>query len=686
MALSISRNRRRRVQLILGTMLGFFVIAAGSSAVASDTDGIRIADTPVTARENAFYQGNRRPLLPDPLIKLPIGAVRPRGWIRGQLELMADGFSGHLEDISHWCTLEGNAWVSSDGRGANGWEEVPYWLRGFIDLGYILKDQRIIDEADRWVEGVLSNQAENGFFGPRRNWETAQVSHTTAHDIWPNMVMLYVLRSYYEATGDQRVIDMMTGYFRWLTTVPLEYYLMGTWQHWRGGDNLDSIYWLYNQTGDSWLLDLATVNHDQTANWAGGIPTWHGVNLSQGYREPAEYYQQIHDRRYLEASVRNYDTYMGLYGQVPGGMFGADENAREGYTGPRQAAETCSMVESMHSHEMMVRITGDPVWADRTEEIAFNSLPAAMTPDLKGLHYLTAPNMVQLDTTDKSPMLQNGGNMLSYTPWRYRCCQHNVAFGWPYYAERMWMATRDNGLAAVFYGASQVRAKVGTGETVTLTEQTDYPFDETIRLEISTENPVDFPLVLRIPGWADQAQVAVNGEPLDVNSRPDSWIVIRRTWAGGDQVELTLPMTVRVTKWTENKNAVSVSRGPLTYSLQIGERWERYGGTDQWPAYQVFPATDWNYGLVLDHRNPESSFTVVKKQGVLAQQPFTPDNTPIEIRARGRKISGWGQEGNGLVQPVPDSPVRTTAPEETITLIPMGGARLRLSAFPEVAP
>ena len=107
-----------------------------------------------------------------------------------------------------------------------------------------------------------------------------------------------------------------------------------------------------------------------------------------------------------------------MYGQVPGGMFGADENARPGFTGPRQATETCGLVEMMGSDEMLLAITGNPIWADRAEEIAFNSLPASMTADLKALHYLTAPNQIQLDRASKSPMIQNGGDMFSYNPYR----------------------------------------------------------------------------------------------------------------------------------------------------------------------------------------------------------------------------------------------------------------------------
>jgi len=646
---------------------------------------IRVVDTPTTERTNDFYQGNRAPLTPNPLIKLPVGDVQPKGWIRHQLELMADGFTGNLnEGISKWCEIEGNAWADPKGQGDHGWEEVPYWLRGYIELGYILDDKKIIQDAEEWVKGTLAGQRDDGYLGPRANWEEAQIRHTTAHDIWPTVVMLYVLQSYYDATGDEQVLKAMKDYYRWIDTVPLEYFLSGTWQHWRGGDNLASIHWLYNQTGEDWLLDLGIVNHDQTANWAGKIPTWHGVNLSQGFREPAQFFQQFQDKRYLEATYRNYEEIMRKYGQVPGGMFGADENAREGYDGPRQAAETCSMVEFMHSDEMLVSITGDIKWADHAEEVAFNSLPASMTPDLKGLHYLTAPNMVQLDRESKKPMLQNGGNMLAYNPHRFRCCQHNVSFGWPYYAGRLWMATRGNGLAAVFYGESEVTATVGNGVEVKFTESTNYPFDGTVKMALESEKNVTFPLHLRIPNWAENAEIRINGKKADVNPEPSKWVMIEREWSNNDQVELILSMKLDVTVWEENLNSVSVNRGPLTYSLKIEERWERYGGTDEFPAYEVFPESPWNYGLVVDPDNPGKSIKVDEVKRDIPDQPFTLENAPIRLTAQARRIPNWKLEDNGLIEELQQSPVASEEPTEEVTLVPMGCARLRVSAFPHI--
>lgn len=640
--------------------------------------------------KNSHYIGNRAPLAPSPLMKLPIGAVRPEGWLRHQLELEANGFSGRLSEISQFCKYEGNAWVTPGGRGDRGWEEVPYWLKGFTDLGLILGDARLQAEARKWLDAVLANQGKDGYFGNRKNLEIRRGDQPEMNtdkpdrvvDLWPNMIMLYPLRSLYEATGDKRILPFMTRYFEWQRSLPVREFLPGSWQKYRGGDNLDSIYWLYNQTGDAWLLDLAQLTHERTADWFENIPTWHGVNISQGFREPGQFFQQSKDLKFLRAAEANYTKVMDEYGQMPGGMFAADENARPGHIGPHQAAETCSMAEFMLSDEMLVKISGDAVWADRAEDVAFNSLPASMTPDLKGLHYLTAPNMVQLDRASKAPVLENRGDMLSYNPYQYRCCQHNVAHAWPYFAEHLWMATPGNGLAAVFYSDGSVKAKVGDGTEVRIEESTRYPFDGNVDFRIATPKPVSFPLTLRVPAWARDPVVTVNGKKLASRAPGRGWLLIEREWRTGDRVTLDLPMRVSARSWAKNRDSVSVYRGPLAYSLKIGERWQKYGDQPQWPAYEVFATTPWNYALVLDPKNPEPALRVKTSKGALKSQPFTPDAAPVEIIVKARRVPDWKMEVNGLIGEVPQSPAAASGKVEQVTLIPMGCARLRVSAFP----
>ena len=637
----------------------------------------------ITAKNyGSLYTGNRYPLVPSPFMKLPIGSIKPRGWLRNMLELEKNGMTGKLKEISPWLNWEKSAWANKQGEGERGWEELPYWLKGYGDLGYILNDKEIINEARKWIEMTFESQTPDGWFGPR----SLQTSLQGQPDLWPHMVMLNVLQSYYEYSNDNRVINLMTEYFRWQNKLPANSFGAGYWPKLRMGDNIESVHWLYNRTGEKWLLDLSKKMHENMARWDEDVINGHNVNIAQGFREPAVYYVQSSNIRDLQAAERNYRRVKGIYGQFPGGGFASDENCRFGFTDPRQGFETCGFVEFMHSFELLTKISGNPIWSDRCEEIAFNSLPAAMTPDLKGLHYLTCANQIQLDKGNKAPAVENGGTMFSYSPFEvYRCCQHNVSHGWPYYAEELWLATSDNGLCASLYAASEVNAKVGDGTAVKIIEETNYPFSETIKFKISTKKNVEFPLYLRIPGWCDDPALLINKESVNIGALPSSYIKITRTWADGDEIELQLKMKVSVHVWKDNKNAVSVNYGPLTFSLKISERWVQYGQNKKLPEWEVFPTSPWNYGLIIDETNPSKSFDVVRKDGPLPSQPFTPENSPILIKAQGRKIPAWQMDHLGLVGLLQESPAFSDEPIETLTLIPMGATRLRISSFPTVS-
>jgi hypothetical protein len=665
--------------LVLAGVL--FLSPSLCGAAPAETE-VKVVLAPAPAPTNPLYVGNRAPLLPSPFMQLPIGSITPKGWVRHQLELEAQGMTGHLQEISPWCKFAGNAWADPEGKGNNGWEELPYWLKGYGDLGYVLGDEEIIKSARKWIDAVLASQDADGWFGPRG----LKTGLDGKPDLWPHMLMCNVLQSFYDYTHDERVLPFLTRYFKWMSALPDKDFGAGYWPRIRFGDNIETLYWLYNRTGEPWMLELAKRIHENMQDWTTGVHDWHNVNLSQGFREPGVYYQQAKEERFLRAAENNYQTIMGLYGQFPGGGFAGDENCRPGYTDPRQGFETCGIVEFMHSFEMLLKISGNPLWADRCEDIAVNSFPAALTPDWKGLHYLTCANQIQLDKNNKAPEIQNGGAMFSYSPYEvYRCCQHNVSHGWPYYAEELWLATPDGGLCASLYAASEVSAKVGEGAKVKILEETDYPFSGTITLKLSAAQPVRFPLYLRIPRWCADASASINGQSVRLAAKPLSYVVLEREWKDGDTVSLGLPMRVSVRTWERNHDAVSVNYGPLTFSLKIGERWQRCGGTDAWPELEVFPTTPWNYGLVLNEQKPARSFKVVRVgSGPLPAQPFTPATAPIELQVPAKQIPEWKQDSLGLVGKLQASPVKSDQPTEPVTLIPMGAARLRITAFPVI--
>ena len=643
----ISIKSKRGIALLCG------LLASVATVRCMDNTAVAVTDRLPAAAES-LYMGNQAPLAPSPAVKLPPGAITPKGWLRHQLELDAKGLAGRMPEISRYLKYEGNGWV--DPKSDDGWEEMPYWLRGYGDLGYVLKDEKINATARKWIEGILANQRPDGYFGPMR----LKTAERGAPDLWSHMLVLDALHSYYEVSGDERVPQFMLKYFQWQNAQSLQSYKVG-WGALRWADNMAIIYWLYSKTGETWLLDLARKIHENSVDYTTTIPNWHNVNLAQGIREPAEFWMQARESKYLEATELNYQKIMDGWGQFPGGGFAGDENIRKAYKDPRQGFETCGYVEFMHTFEMLTRISGNPVWADRCEEIAFNSLPAALTPDHKGLHYVTCANSIQLDKEKKGVQFDNKFAMAPYKPglYDYRCCPHNYGMGWTYYAEELWLATGDRGLAASLYAASTVKAMVAGGEEIVIAEETDYPFSDTISLRISAEKAVQFPLYLRVPRWCGNASIKVNGKTVAVKAAPLSYFVIRREWKNGDTVTLKLPMRLAVRTWEKNMNSASVDYGPLTFSLKIDEQWKRYGGTEDWPEHEVFPASPWNYGLVFNAKNPGKSFKVVRKSGPLPMNPFTQADAPLLIRAQARKIPAWKADKDQVVGVLQQGPIRS---------------------------
>ena len=669
----------------------------------SNKESITNLKRPNSTGLNSFYVSNAKPLQPLSFIKLPVGSISPKGWILKYLELQRDGLTGHLGEISAWLDKKNNAWFSGNGKGDHGWEEVPYWLKGYGNLAYVLKDQRMIDETKLWIEKVFESQQPNGYFGPKLSEEDILRRKSDLQDLWPNMLMLWCLQSYYEYSNDQRVLSFMSKYFKWQMTVPDQKLLKTYWENSRGGDNLYSIYWLYNHVGEKWLLELANKIHRNTADWAQStnLPNWHNVNIAQCFREPATYFMQSKDSAGLFATYNDFYLIRKVYGQVPGGMFGADENARDGYDDPRQAVETCGMVEQMVSDEILAGITGDPMWADHCENVAFNTYPAAVMPDFKGLRYLTSPNMVVSDNKDHAPGIDNAGPYLMMNPFSSRCCQHNHAMGWPYYAEHLWMATPDNGVVAMLYNSSEVDVKVGDGknENVHLKQTTHYPFDQMIKIEVNTNKEVRFPLYLRIPSWCSNAKIIVNGNPQPVSLDSGSYARIDRLWSQGDVIQLSLPMTLKKDTWAQNKSSVSINYGPLTFSLKIGEsyqkveskmsaqegsKWQENVDQSKWPSYNLYPSSLWNYGLLIEDSPLEEQFEIIKRQWPANDFPFTQETVPFSLKAKGKLIPEWMLDKNGLCDVLPQSPVKTATMVDEIELIPMGAARLRISSFPVV--
>lgn len=663
---------------------------------------------------------SRAPLKAKPYAELPLGSVKAEGWLSEELQRMASGMAGHLDEWYPEVCGERNAWLGGDG---DTWERGPYWIDGLYPLARLLDDKALQAKAQKWIDWTLTHQHDDGYIGPvelkkkdrtRPAPEGAQVEKP--EDWWPRMVMLKILQQHYMATGDARVVSVLHKYFRYqlkmLPEAPLfdpKNKRSGSW--WaaqRGGDNLMVVLWFYNVTGEKYLLELADLIYKQTipvTEWfesgevvklrgdqfltgdrRSELKDFHCVNLAQAMKTPLIRFQQDGDARHLAATRKGFDDIRAYHG-LPHGMYGGDEHMHG--RALDRGSELCSAVEMMFSLEKMMEISGEAEFGDRLEQIAFNILPTQCTDDQYARQYFSQANQVQV-TFGERDFFNDGGDRQVYgLLCGYPCCTCNLHQGWPKFAQHLWMASADGGLAALAYAPSRVTTKVGDAE-VTVCEETVYPFEETVRFKIQTSGASEFPLHLRIPGWCQNAKVRVNGE---AQAAPASGgtAVIKRTWKNGDVVELSLPMTLRKSNWEDR--SVAIERGPLLYALRVEENWTevKAQSPEGVPANAMHrgyrecrPVSAWNYALLESKlKKLEAEFEVVQHPEALKGYLWNLAGAPVEIRAQGIRMPQWGMYANSAGR-VPLSPAQMPAESklETIRLIPYGCTTLRIAAFP----
>jgi hypothetical protein len=316
-------------------------------------------------------------------------------------------------------------------------------------------------------------------------------------------------------------------------------------------------------------------------------------------------------------------------------------------------------------------------------------LPAQINDDFTVRQYFQQANQVMLTRAWRNFSVNHSGTDLCFGLLTgYPCCTSNLHQAWPKFTQNLWYATSDRGLAALVYAPSQVSARVADGQKVSILQDSNYPFEETIRFQLTCERDVEFPLHLRIPTWCERASVTLNEQPLEIKAE-NRILKIQRRWQNGDVVKLHLPMRAHWTRWHEN--SVAVERGPLTYALKIDAEWTKVDNSRD-PVrfgksyYEVRPKTSWNYGLLQTPKDELAKLFVVQMSDEVASYPWNEANAPIRITAKARRLPQW-QLYNESAGPLPFSVQHGQQANdqiEEITLIPYGCTTLRISEFPVV--
>lgn len=688
----------------------FLLISVGLFSCSSET-------SQESTTLQAHYLSNRAPLKPNPYLELPLGSIKPNGWLKEQLERMASGMTGNLDTVYPEVVGERNGWLGGDG---DGWERGPYWIDGLLPLAFILEDEELKEKAMKWVNWTLTHQAESGYIGPIPFEEEPEVEagiqKGPRKDWWPKMVILKVLQQYYQATEDQRVVEALTKYFHYqleqLPTHPLDE--LSFWANRRAGDNLAVVYWLYNITGDPKLIELGELIQTQTFPWEevfsnapndqeftdtwhynkgkrypfdhnetsslnlAQVPGLHTVNVAQGLKQPVVYYQKsgdpsaVNSVKYALAMLKEY------HGQ-PQGMYGGDEPLHG--NSPVQGIEFCSISEEMFSLETILKITGDASFADLLEKITYNALPTQASDDFTSRQYFQAANQVRLsDDLDYSYETKNhGGTDFVFGELTgYPCCTTNMHQSWPKFVQNLFYATPDAGVAALLYAPSSVELLVGTGERLHIKETTSFPFRESIQFELNLSATSDFPFHLRIPSWAVNPTILINGESVAFENK-NGIAIIQRTWQDGDKVELNLPMQLKSSTWYEGM--VAIERGPLVYSLKIEGETKTKDRNDRFREFtEVFPTSPWNYGIKTSTLSDLENAILVQENSWDGSYPWNLENAPIELSLVGNRIPEW----INLIEIPADLKVSGSYPEEKLILVPYGCTTLRITEFPVI--
>ena len=385
------------------------------------------------------------------------------------------------------------------------------------------------------------------------------------------------------------------------------------------------------------------------------------------------------------------------HGQVGGG-FALDEKVARNH--PSAATELCTITELMYSLEQLIPIMGDPAMGDRLEMLAYNALPAAMTPDCwayqcyQQSNQIHSSNATPIETFEK--MIPNGYGIGADMP----CCLGNVHQGMPTFVEHMWMKTQDGGLAAIAYGPNEVEWEVGGEKRVKILQQTAYPFQGEIQFHLELAEPTQFPLYFRIPAWAEGAKIHVN--QIEEIAKPGSMHILEDEWENGQIIRLTFPMSVR-TELRYNQ-ALSLLRGPLYFSLRIDKEYQHIQPSDPHTAslsylgsanWEISPTSPWKFALKGGEDLAESVQVNSNPIGMLpfadeGEAVFLPGGSaysvweqaaPVVLEMEAYGLPRWKLLGNSAGEP-PISPVPASGPMQRIQLVPYGSARLRITEFP----
>lgn len=625
--------------------------------------------------------------------RLAMSAIKPQGWILSQLT--TDATTGMAGNFQQFRPEYGNdSWVTKIGKLDTAGEMAGNWIYGFVQMAYFCGNEAAKTKANAFIQGVLDAQEPDGYLG---NFAANYRYHRMGRELFNESRIEVTLLAYYELTGKQEVLDAVikavkltmskyTPQNKPYTYMPGDsQYTVVSNKTLLNGHSLmfvDVCEWLYRLTGDPAYSTYATFLYNEYSGSTDIDPddiktnslldisapfTGHGAHLAEQLRVPL-FLAYADGRAPYPAATSNAFQKLKRY-IVPSGAMVSCESVADLPPVPFQGTEYCATTELEISLTSALQKTGAMQYGDMIERLAFNAAQGARLPDGTKIAYLSSSTLpVALETMDL-PAPNNSGGRWQYSPAHDMggsCCSPNAVKFMPHYVSSMWMKpANEDGLAALLLGPSQVSAVI-SGTPVTITEETEYPFSDSVTFRITATNPVSFPLHIRIPSWSGAVTVTAPGATVSATA---DLRVLRKEWQTGDSVTVAFENPVTTGACTNGE--ITVNRGPLLYALQ----WAATTNVLVKPRANTAGITEWE----LIPEKPQS------KSGFFIEQTSPTSGFRAQANTDYDPANPWAHPRNVLtgelrtVQTDPDSKL-------PVTLVPMGSALLRFAAFPPIYP
>lgn len=606
-----------------------------------------------------------------------IEGMKAEGWMKEVLTTQRNGLTGHIQVAGAPFDKEG--WGDAAQKKMDRWEDFEqtgYWADGALRCGYFIDDPELTRRIKEWVDFQIDHPKEDGFIGPE------------LHNLWPHVVFFRVIMAEYSRNPSPRIIKALSNHYK--NAARSQTLIKTGGPEWDFNErtmlHIEMLCWLYQQTNDAFFIEKAEDTYKafcsrkspftMQAFLSDEVPIVHSVSSFETLKIPVILYINTGKKEYLDAAIHGIQKvykYHGLADGIPSGNEAHDGNM------PNEVHETCCVSDAQWALGYFLQATGDVQWADLMEKICFNAAFSVVWKDFKSLQYYSSPNQVIARNNSSFCMYVGGQDRMAYrVAHGPACCNGNMNRMIPLFCSRQWMKKGDNGIVAAMYAPSSFTTKLkGSKNEITIQEETNYPFEETIRFQMKMKRSTPFSFWLRIPQWCKGASITVNGQATDIVCKAGTFVEVQRKFSDGDIIELKLPMKAHSVSMPYD--GVAFERGPLVFSLNVKAQEEvtetREHDGIKFQSRILTPLSEWNYAPV-DAENIE----VVNSNDY--SNLWNPETTPVRLKVKAVTVTNWQLYRDNFTPYMPS--VIRKGEEKVIELVPVGTTVLRMTVFPDI--